>query len=55
MTLYEKLTDWRLYQCRKHNLHEDEDEYLKEQINGMSQHDFLREISEALEEILESR
>lgn len=55
MTLYDKLTDWRRHQCRKHELHRDEDEYIEHQIDSLSQHEFLRELSDAFEEILNER
>lgn len=52
MTLSKLLTEWRWHQCRKHNLHDDADAYVEEEINNLSQYEFMQELSHALEEIL---
>jgi hypothetical protein len=52
MTLVEKLEDWRESQRRKHDLHED---YVVNSINVLSNYEFLLELSDALEEILNER
>lgn len=50
--LYRALTEWRRDQCVKHDLASDPDQYVEDQINGLSQHDFLRELGDAMDEIL---
>jgi hypothetical protein len=49
MTIYEILTDWRRHQQIKHNLPYDS---VETEINKLSNYDFLKEISEAIEERL---
>lgn len=52
LTLFEQVTDWRYYQQRKHDLPEGS---VEGEINKMSQFDFLKEISEALEQLQEQK
>lgn len=47
-TLFEKLTGWREQQIRKHGL----TRTAEEEINALSNYDFLRELSDALEALL---
>jgi hypothetical protein len=47
MTLYDAVTDWMQHQQHKHALGDD---FVERTINGMSQHDFLKALSDALEE-----
>lgn len=49
-TLLETVTDWMEFQARKHDLGEPE-EYAAQLVNQMSQYEFLKAISEALEEM----
>lgn len=48
MTLFEKLTEWREYERRRHGL---EDDFTIDSINSLTNYEFLREISDALEEM----
>ena len=46
MTLFEALTTWREHQANKHELGDD---FTRQDINNLSNYDFLKELSEALE------
>lgn len=46
MTLFEALTTWREHQRFKHGF---EDDRTEQDINALSNYEFLRELSEALE------
>jgi hypothetical protein len=48
MTLLEQVTGWMTRQANKHSLG---DNFAEQQINAMSQYDFLVAISEALDEM----
>lgn len=52
MTLFEKLTEWREYERRKHGLSTN---FTKESINDLTNYEFLQEISEALEEMMKEK
>lgn len=47
MTLFEALTEHRDYQNRKHGLHPD---FVKQDINRLTNYELLEEISQALED-----
>lgn len=51
MTLLETVTDWMKFQARKHDHLGEPDEYAEQLVNEMSQYEFLKAISEALEEM----
>lgn len=50
--LYEKMTGWMVQQNRKHGFHERDEDYVREQVNCMDQHDFLEALGNTLDEIL---
>lgn len=51
-TLHEIIIEPYAHQCRKHWLNRDVDEYVEQQINRMTNMELLREISDALDDIL---
>jgi hypothetical protein len=53
MTLYEWVALPHISQCRKHDLHPDEDAYFEHQLNRLSRLEFLAALSSALEDRLD--
>jgi hypothetical protein len=50
MTLEGLLLDWRMKQCRKHDLAPDAVDYARADVDKLSNSEFLAELSSALEE-----
>lgn len=53
MSLYDKVRDFYEFQCRKHDLAPNAEDYANEQINKMTNNELLYAISEALKEMKE--
>lgn len=52
-TLYERVAFGYVFACRKHGLADDPEEYAREQVNQLSNSEFLQALSDALEEMKE--
>ena len=51
-TLYDTVMRLWVHQCIKHGLHPSSDEYAQQQFNRLSPSEQLKEISDALEELV---
>lgn len=50
-SLYERMVEVDMHQCRKHGLHDDPEEYAHEQLDQMSNTDLVKAMSEHMEDM----
>jgi len=51
MTLRDKVLSADVFDCRKHDLHRDPEYYAEKQLDKLTNSEFLRALSDALEEM----
>lgn len=51
-SIFTRVTKWREHQCSKHHSSDDTDCYVEKEVNSMSNYELLREISDAVDDML---